>query len=129
MDLTHIRAFTAAMARKDLDAMLAHMADGSTLHTPLRAEPVRSKAAIRAVVTDLFRVVDCFEFRAIMQGEGHAAAFFTLEAGPHALDGTDVWRLDDSGRIADMRVFWRPLPAALAVQNALLRLADASQAA
>ncbi len=34
MDLTHLKAFTAAMQRKDLEAMLTHMADDVTLKTP-----------------------------------------------------------------------------------------------
>jgi ketosteroid isomerase-like protein len=41
MKLTHIYAFTAAMQRKDLDAMLIHMSDDVRLLTPLVAEPLQ----------------------------------------------------------------------------------------
>jgi hypothetical protein len=47
MDLDHIAAFIAAMQQKKLDAMLSHMADDAVFNTPLIAEPVRGKAAIR----------------------------------------------------------------------------------
>ena len=124
MDLTHIHAFTAAMQRKDLDAMLAHMADDVTLNTPLAAEPVRGKASIRPVVTALFGVIDRFDFREIMHGPGHVSSFFTIVAGSRELDGMDYWRLDDAGLIQEMTVLWRPLPAANAVRDELAGAAE-----
>jgi len=119
MDLTHIHAFTAAMQRKDLDAMLTHMADDVTLNTPLAAEPVRGKAAIRSVVGPLLAVVDRFEFREVMQGPEHVSSFFKVAAGSNELDGMDYWRLDAAGLIEEMTVLWRPLPAATAVRDRL----------
>lgn len=49
MDISHLQAFTDAMQRKDLEAMLTHMADDAILKTPLVAEPFKGKAAIRAL--------------------------------------------------------------------------------
>lgn len=89
MNLTHIHAFTAAMQRKDLDAMLSHMADNITLKTPLVAEPLHGKAALRPVVEALLRVVDSFEFREIMEGPEHVASFFSITVGSNELDGMD----------------------------------------
>ena len=119
MDLTHIHAFTAAMQRKDLEAMLTHMADDVVLKTPLVAAPFRGKAAIRPVVEALLGVVDAFEFREIMQGPRHASAFFGITVGAEELDGVDYWLTDDAGLIWEMTVLWRPLPAVMAVQNRL----------
>jgi len=50
MNLEHVTAFTAAMQRKDLEAMLSHMADDVVLNMPLMAEPVRGREAIGEVV-------------------------------------------------------------------------------
>ncbi len=119
MDLTHINAFTAAMQRKDLEAMLSHMVDDITLNTPLSGEPVKGKPAIRQVVGALLGVVDAFDFREIMQGPQHVSSFFKVTVGPNELDGMDYWRLNDAGLIQEMTVLWRPLPAAVAVQNIL----------
>ena len=119
MDLTHIHAFTAAMQRKDLEAMLTHMADDIVLNTPLLAEPVRGKAAIRQVVGALLGVVDTFDFREIMQGPQHVSSFFRVTVGPNELDGMDYWRISEAGLIQEMTVLWRPLPAIAAVQNTL----------
>ena len=119
MDLTHIHACTAAMQRKDLEAMLTHMADDVTLNTPLAAEPVKGKAAIRSVVGPLLGVVDSFDFREVMQGPRHVSSFFKVAVGPNELDGMDYWRLDEAGFIQEMTVLWRPLPAAAAVRDRL----------
>lgn|SRR3954466_3554235 len=119
MDLTHIHAFTAAMACKDMEAMLSHMAEEIVLNTPLAAEPLIGKNAIRPVVTALLRVVDAFDFREVLQGPEHVSAFFGVTVGAHELDGVDLWRLDAAGLIKEMTVLWRPLPAANAVAERL----------
>ncbi|MBS0224396.1 MAG: nuclear transport factor 2 family protein [Proteobacteria bacterium] len=119
MDLTHIHAFTAAMQRKDLDTMLAHMADDVVLKTPLAAEPLNGKPALRPVVEALLGVVDKFEFREIMEGPHHVSSFFTVTIGSIELDAMDYWRLDAAGLIREMTVLWRPLSAVMAAQSRL----------
>lgn len=119
MDVTHLKAFTAAMQRKNLDAMFTHMADDVVLRTPLVAEPFQGKAAIRPVLEALFRVVDAFELIEMMQGPEHASQFFRVTVGSDQLEAMDYWRLNDAGLIQEMTVLWRPLPAVAAVQNKL----------
>ena len=120
MNLTHVRAITVAMTRKDLESMLLHMSEDVVQRTPLVAEPIRGKAAIRPVVSALLGVVDRFDFREIMHGPKHVSPFFKVTVGPNELDGMDYWRLNDSGLIEEMTVLWRPLPAAVAVQQLLV---------
>jgi len=119
MNLEHVTAFTGAMQRKDLEAMLSHMAGDVILNTPLMAEPVRGKDAIREVVGPLLALVDTFDFREIMQGPEHVSSFFKVTVGTIELDGVDYWLLDDAGLIREMTVLWRPLPAAIAVRDRL----------
>ena len=119
MNLEHVTAFTAAMQRKDLEAMLSHMAGDVVLNTPLMAEPVRGKDAIREVAGPLLALVDTFDFREIMQGPEHVSSFFKVTVGTIKLDGMDYWLLDDAGLIREMTVLWRPLPAAIAVRDRL----------
>jgi ketosteroid isomerase-like protein len=70
MTLAHIHAFTAAMQRKDLEAMLSHMADDIILKTPLVAESFQGKAAIRPVVEALLAIVDKFDFHETNSNSG-----------------------------------------------------------
>lgn len=119
MDLTHLHAFTAAMQRKDLDAMFSHMADDVVLKTPLHTESFAGKRAMRPVVEALLAVVDRFEFREILQGSQHVSAVFGVYVGSDVLDGIDLWRLNEAGEIQEMTVFWRPLPTIVSVQAKL----------
>jgi limonene-1,2-epoxide hydrolase len=128
MELTHVRAFTDAMQHKDLEAMLSHMTEDIVLETPLVAEPVRGKAAIRTVVGALLAIVDSFDFQELMQGPSHVASFFVVRIGAERLDGMDYWLLDAAGKIARMKVLWRPLPAIAAVQRRLDAGSDATVA-
>jgi len=124
MEMTHLHGFIAAlMTAKDFEAMLPHMADDMVLKTPLVADPIIGKAAIRPIVEALLGVVDRFQFREIMQGPEHVAVFFGLTAGAEVLDGMDVIRLNAEGRVQEMTVLWRPLPAIAAVMK---RLSDAA---
>lgn len=123
MDLTHLKAFTAAMQRKDLEAMLTHMADDVTLKTPLHIESFKGKAAIRPVVEALLTVVDKFHFKEMMHGPEHVSQYFGVTVGSDELDGMDYWRLNEAGLIQEMTVLWRPLPAVVAVQNKLAHAA------
>ena len=119
MNLVHIRAFTEAMQRKDLEAMLTHMTEDVVLETPLVEEPARGKEALRTVVGTLLRIVDSFDFQELMEGPDHVSSFFVVRIGPETLDGMDYWQLDEEGLIARMKVLWRPLPAIAAVQRRL----------
>ena len=119
----HLDAFLAAMRRKDLDAMLTHMADDVVLKTPLDVDPFRGKAAVRPVAQALLRVVDTFDFRETLQGPQHVAVFFAVTVGSIVLDAMDYFRLDPAGRIQEMTVLWRPLPSVVAVSQ-VLRHAD-----
>ena len=93
MNLEHVVAFTAAMQRKDLEAMLSHTTGDVVLNTPLMAEPVLGKEAIRQVVCPLLAVVDAFDFREIMQGPEHVSSFFKATVGTIELD---AWTIGSS---------------------------------
>jgi SnoaL-like domain len=120
MDMTHLHGFIdGMMQRKDVEAMLPHMADDMILKTPLAAEPFKGKAAIRPVVIALMGVVDRFSFREIMQGPQHVCVSFGLTVGSAELDGMDYIRLNEAGLVQEMMVLWRPLPAIVAALNQL----------
>jgi hypothetical protein len=119
MNLAHINAFTDAMTRKNLDDMFSHMAENVVLRTPLAAEPLNGKAAIRPVVQALLNAVEKFDFREIMQGPRHVSSFFRVTVASIELDGMDYWLLNEAGLIQEMTVLWRPLPAIVAVNQKL----------
>ena len=90
MSLEHVTAFTGAMQRKDLEAMLSHMAGDVILNTPLMAEPVRGKEAIREVVGPLLALVDTFDFRETCRDPN---MFLRFSRSPSARSSWTVWTI------------------------------------
>ena len=52
-----------------------------------------------------------------MQSPSHVASFSVVRSGAERLDAIHYWLLDEAGRIARMKVLWRPLPALAALQR------------
>jgi hypothetical protein len=56
-------------------------------------------------------------YREVLSGETHHAAFFRLQIEETAVDGMDYILLDADGKIAEVTIFWRPLPSAVEMQR------------
>ena len=119
MSLEHVTAFTGAMQRKDLEAMLSHMAGDVVLNTPLMAEPVLGKEASERSSVLCWQWSTRSTSRKSCRDRKHVSSFFKATVGTIALDGMDYWLLDSAGLIREMTVLWRPLPAAIAVRDRL----------
>ena len=50
------------------------------------------------------------------------SAFFRLQIDDTAVDGIDYILLDADGKIAEVTIFWRPLPSAVEMQGHLAPL-------
>jgi hypothetical protein len=58
----------------------------------------------------------------VLSGEIHHAAHFRLQVGDAAVNGIFFVLLDEDGKIAEVSIFYRTLPAGVALQR---NLADA----
>jgi hypothetical protein len=56
-------------------------------------------------------------YKEVLSGETHHAAFFRLQVDDTAVDGMDYVLLDADGKIAEVTIFWRPLPLAVEMQG------------
>ena len=117
-----VAAVRAAMERHDAAAAADLFAPDARLRSPLTARHVfTGRTEIGAVLTV---VLDEFErLRYVDERADGDTGFLTSHA---IVDGTeietiDVLRVDDSARIAEMTVFFRPLPAATAALRLLGR--------
>ena len=61
-------------------------------------------------------------YKEVLSGETHHAAYFRLQIEDTAVNGMDYILLDADGKIAEVTIFWRPLPSGVALQR---NLADA----
>ena len=61
-------------------------------------------------------------YKEVLSGETHHAAYFRLQIEDTVVDGMDYILLDADGKIAEVTIFWRPLPSGVQMQR---HLADA----
>jgi hypothetical protein len=104
----------------DKDALSAILAEDVVLYSPLGDEPVTGREAVLEAMRGVGGSAD-LTYKEVLSGETHHAAYFRLQIEDIAVDGMDYIRLDADGKIAEVTIFWRPLPSGVQMQG---RLAD-----
>ena len=106
----------------DKDTLTGLLAEDVVLHSPLGGEPVTGREAAVETIRTVNRLASDDSYKEVLSGETHHAAFFRLQIGDAAVDGMLYVLLDADGKIAEVTIFWRPLPDGVALQR---NLADA----
>ena len=101
------------------DALAQVLAEDVAIAGPLSAEPLTGREAVTAAIQDLSAVATDLSYKEVLSGETHHAAFFRLQINDTTVDGMDYIRLDADGKIAEITIFWRPLPSAVEMQARL----------
>ncbi len=98
-----------------LDALLA---DDAVFHSPVVHTPQRGKALTSAYLGAALQVLMGGGFRYVREvvGERDAALEFETEIDGVMVNGVDLIRWNDEGRITDFKVMIRPLKAIQTVQ-------------
>ena len=109
-----------AMEARDLEGVAEALAPDVVLHSPITSS---FRFVGRDEVTALLGIVrelleDLHYFEDFGEGDTHLLAFRARVNGQR-LEGTDVMRLDEQGRVRELRVFIRPLPGLTALTAAL----------
>jgi hypothetical protein len=117
-----VEAFVAAMhGGANKDALSAILAEDVVLYSPLSDEPTTGREAVLEAIQGIGGLAD-LKYNEVLTGETHHAANFRLQIEETAVDGMDRFLLDADGKIAEVTISWRPLPAGVALQR---NLADA----
>ena len=106
----------------DKDALSGILAEDVVLIGPLSDQPLTGREAVTAAIQNVFTVAADLTYKEVLSGETHHAAFFRLQVDDTAVDGMDYVLLDADGKIAEVTIFWRPLPSAVEMQGHLAGL-------
>jgi hypothetical protein len=89
------------------------LADDAVFHSPVVHTPQVGKAITRAYLTAAFDVFFTPNFRYVREvvGARDAVLEFMLEIDGIAINGVDMIRWNDDGRIVEFKVMLRPLKA------------------
>jgi SnoaL-like protein len=114
------REYAEAFDARDYQAVSAGLAPDVVLYSPITG---RFHFEGRDEVLDLIRLVrdtlDDFEHLHTYGSDKEGTLVFRARIGRHELEGNDYLRFDSEGRIAEFRIFIRPLPGLARLAAAL----------
>lgn len=101
------------MAKRDAAGLDALLADEAVFHSPVVHTPQVGKALTQRYLAAAFQVFGNPSFRYVREviGEHDAVLEFELELDGIRINGVDMIRWRDDGRIVDFKVMLRPLKA------------------
>lgn len=92
------------------------------LHGPLGNEPVAGREAVLEAMQRVGAVAPDLTYSEVLSGETHHAAYFRLQVEDTVVDGMDYIILDADGKIAEVTIWWRPVPSGVQMQRHLAGL-------
>jgi hypothetical protein len=114
-----VEAFVDAMhGGADKAALTAILAENVVLYSPLGDEPTTGREAVLEAMQGIGGAAD-LAYTEVLTGETHHAAYFRLQIEDTTVDGMDYILLGTDGKIAEVTIFWRPLPAGTQMQRLL----------
>ena len=113
MTINTLAAWHRLVAERDIGGLDALLADEATFHSPVVHAPQVGKDLTRRYLMAAFGVFFNESFRYVREvvGERDAVLEFLVEIDGIAVNGVDMIRWDDDGRIVDFKVMLRPLKA------------------
>jgi SnoaL-like protein len=112
--LSH-EAFRTAVEAGNLDAMIDALADEVVFHSPVTFKPFEGREAVGTLLGVVSRTFEDFRYTDEFDADGCKALIFQARVGDKQVEGIDLLRFDDEGKIADFTVMVRPLSAAMAL--------------
>jgi hypothetical protein len=106
----------------DAAALSGILAEDVVLYGPLGDEPVTGRDAVLAAIRTVGSVATGLTYQEVLSGETHHAAYFRLQIDDTVVDGMDYILLDADAKIAEVTIWWRPLPAGVQMQRRLAGL-------
>ena len=119
-----LKAWHALVASRDTQALHELLADDVVFHSPVVHTPQRGKAITALYLTGALHTLNNGHFRYEREWVGaHDAVleFVTQIDGVH-INGVDLIRWDERGRITDFKVMVRPLKAVNALHQAMAQM-------
>lgn len=114
MTVRPLETWRQLVASKDASGVDALLADDVVFHSPIVDTPQSGKEVTRQYLAAAFAVFSGASFRYVREvvGERDAMLEFLAEIDGVLVNGVDMIRWNDEGRIVDFKVMLRPLKAA-----------------
>jgi hypothetical protein len=103
--------YRAAVEAKDLDSVAELLAEEIVFHSPVTFHPFLGRETVTRLLAEVVQVFEDFRFTDELRMDGAHALIFRATVAGKEIEGIDLLRFDDDGRIADFTVMLRPLSA------------------
>ncbi|MEE6163338.1 MULTISPECIES: nuclear transport factor 2 family protein [unclassified Mycolicibacterium] len=118
-----VRTFVDSMhGGADENALAAIFADDVIMYSPLGDEPITGRAAVLEAIRAVGTVANDLTYGEVLSGQRHHAVLFGLRIEDTVVNGMDHILVDADGKIAELTIWWRPLPAGVQMQRRLAAL-------
>ena len=107
--------FRAAVEARDIDAALELLADDVVFRSPAVFKPYEGKETVATILRTVFGVFEDFRYTDELEGDGVHALIFEARVGDRDLQGMDLLRTGEGGRIAEFTVMVRPASGLMAL--------------
>ena len=115
-----VEAFVDCMhGGADKNALSGILAEDVVLYGPLGDEPVTGRETAVETIKKVNGLSSDDTYMEVLSGETHHAAHFRLQVGDAAVNGIFFVLLDAEGKIAEVSIFYRTLPAGVELQRNL----------
>jgi hypothetical protein len=101
------------------DGIAGCLAENVVLIGPLSDEPLTGREAVAEAMQTVYTLAADLTYEEVLGGETHHAAFFRLQIEDTVVNGMGYALLDADGKIAEVTIWWRPLPSAVEIQGHL----------
>ncbi|MBK5109973.1 MAG: nuclear transport factor 2 family protein [Thermoleophilia bacterium] len=108
-------AFRAAAESKDFDAADDLFATEVVFNSPFVFRPYQGLDALKILLGNVIEVLEDFRYIAHTETGDSATLVFEAAVGDRLLQGVDVLRFGEDGKIAEMSVMIRPMSGLQAV--------------
>jgi len=103
----------------DNDVLTGLLAKNVRLYGPFGDEPVVGRDAAVQTIKKVNKLSSDDTYLEVLSGETHHAAHFRLQVGDAAVNGIFFVLLDADAKISEVSIFYRTLPAGVALQRNL----------
>ncbi|HSN87575.1 MAG TPA: nuclear transport factor 2 family protein [Thermoanaerobaculia bacterium] len=119
MTLHPIETWRQLVANKDAAGVEAILAENAVFHSPLVDTPQAGRTVTQQYLAAAFGVFSQESFRYVREavGERDAILEFVVEIDGVSVNGVDMIRWNDEGKIVDFKVMLRPLKALRVMQQ------------
>jgi SnoaL-like domain len=119
-------AFRAAAEAKDFSRIEELFHEDVVFRSPVVYKPYEGREQLRVLLEAIVQVLEDFHYIDQVESGDSAVLFFGARVGDRELQGVDILRFGEDGRVVEMVVMLRPMSGLHAAAERMGRLLEAA---